>query len=958
MTQFDLLSAVQPASGWFAVLGIKGAENIQQHLVETREEVDAIATRLVNNQWNVFFGVAKYKDDSGRKKSNVLSLKSFWLDIDCGPTKTIVNAKTKKPGGYATQQDGLKALQGFCQKIGLPKPIIVNSGRGLHVYWPTVEELTPEEWQPIADRLRELCVTHDLYVDPVVFETARILRIPGTFNYKDDPALEVKIEVWGKPTPVADLRSILGVREKLVQGLFGAKPARRPSMLGEVFRESIEKSFSRIMKRSVAGAGCQQLLDCYANRAVLSEARWFDALSVAKFCKDKDKAIHKLSEGHPEYDPAKTEQKIAHIQGPHNCATFERNNPGGCAKCPHLGKIKNPIMLGVEVVEADKHDGNYKISERDEANDSVVHYLVPEYPAPYVRGRSGGVWRQPKDPEDEPLLVYEDDLYLVKRMQDPQVGGVVLIRHHTPKDGVKEFTVANSIITDAGELRKVLAAQDVLCAPKQFPLVAEYLLAAMKVMRKERKSEQMRLQFGWADNDSKFIVGDREVGADGTYYSPPSTATKALSEYMVRSGTFEKWKEVFDLYGRPGLEGHAFAAATAFGAPLLKLSGHKGAIINVLHQHSGTGKTTILHMCNSVWGSPDGLCAKKDDTFASKVFKLGVFNNLPICFDEMSNTEPKQLSELSYLISQGSGKDRMKSSSNELRINSTSWQTIALCSSNHSFYDKLEYLKQTPEGEMMRIIEFNIDYSDAIDTELGKQMFDHQLLENYGHAGEIYARYLVTNYEEVKKLYAGVQSRIDTILKLTQRERFWSAAAAANITGIYIAARLGLLNWDQSAIFKWACEMILGLRKTLTPPPEGEQQVLGEYLLGRLDNVLVINDQLDRRSKMEAAPTKEPKYELMVRYEPDTKLMYVTVSSFRTFCTSRNIAYRATLNKMKEKGLLLRSENKRMAKGTQINTPGVQALVFDAAHPDFANMSLFAAEEAKVETVEETPEAV
>jgi len=98
MTQFDLLNAVQPSSGWFAVLGIKGVDNIKQYLVETREEVDEIAALMVQQKRNVFFGVAKYTDGSGRKKSNVRAIKSFWLDIDCGPTKVIVNQKTPKAG--------------------------------------------------------------------------------------------------------------------------------------------------------------------------------------------------------------------------------------------------------------------------------------------------------------------------------------------------------------------------------------------------------------------------------------------------------------------------------------------------------------------------------------------------------------------------------------------------------------------------------------------------------------------------------------------------------------------------------------------------------------------------------------------------------------------------------------------------------------------------------------------
>ena len=481
---------------------------------------------------------------------------------------------------------------------------------------------------------------------------------------------------------------------------------------------------------------------------------------------------------------------------------------------------------------------------------------------------------------------------------------------------------------------------------KQFDLIVDYVIRSFLELFDKHKAEQMRNQFGWADNDSKFIVGDREISVDGTYHSPPSSVTRATAENLVPAGTMDKWKEVFDLYGRPGLEGHAFAAATAFGAPLLKFSGQRGAIINVIHPSSGTGKTTILHMANSVWGSADKLCAKKDDTFNSKVFKLGVHCNLPITFDEMSNTEPKQLSELAYLITQGTGKDRMKASSNELRVNLTSWQTIALCSSNHSFYEKLEHLKDTPQGEMMRIIEYSIDYSDAIDMELGKEMFDHQLLENYGHAGEVYARYILSDYEEVKKLYAVIQQRLDSKLKLTQRERFWSATAAANITGIYIAIRLGLCNWDVARIFKWACKMILNLRTTLVAPPEGDRQVLGEFIIGRMSNILIVNDGVDRRSKMQEIPQLEPKQDLMIRYEPDTSRVYITASSFRHYCATRNIGYRAIVAKMKESGICIGSDVKRMSKGMRINTPGVQALIFDANHPDFISLTGLVADDS------------
>ena len=47
MENVDLLDFVQPATGWFAVLGIKGPRDVRQELVSTRREVDELVERYV-----------------------------------------------------------------------------------------------------------------------------------------------------------------------------------------------------------------------------------------------------------------------------------------------------------------------------------------------------------------------------------------------------------------------------------------------------------------------------------------------------------------------------------------------------------------------------------------------------------------------------------------------------------------------------------------------------------------------------------------------------------------------------------------------------------------------------------------------------------------------------------------------------------------------------------------------
>jgi uncharacterized protein (DUF927 family) len=518
---------------------------------------------------------------------------------------------------------------------------------------------------------------------------------------------------------------------------------------------------------------------------------------------------------------------------------------------------------------------------------------------------------------------------------DPNAGEVALIKLHLPKDGVKEFVVPLTSITVKEELRKTLAHYGVALFTKQLDLMYVYIMTFIKNMQVERKADIMRTQFGWADNDSKFIIGEREITKDGVFYSPPSTSTKGIVEHLHAKGTFEKWKEVFNMYGRPGLEGHAFAALTAFGSPLLKFTGMSGAIINLIHEKSGSGKSTALFMCNSVYGHPVQLSAQWKDTPQSKMHRLGVMNNLSNTIDEITNTSPMEFSDLAYGISQGRGKDKMKSQTNEMRVNNTSWNNMTLSSANASFYQKLGAAKNSPDGESMRLIEYKISPNNIIDVQVGKEMFDRQLRENYGHAGEIYATWLVNNLEEAKDLVRQIQARIDKEVKFTARERFWSAVCACNIAGGLIAKSLKLHDYDMKLVYKWLVKMLGEMREDVKPPVDAPFTVLGDYLNAHTMNTLVVNGEVDSRSGLNAAPILEPRNELLIRYEPDTKHLYIAATPFKNYCVKIQVNHKELLNKLKETGVYKETVNKRMAKGMKVVSPAVRVLMFDASTSEF-----------------------
>jgi len=446
----------------------------------------------------------------------------------------------------------------------------------------------------------------------------------------------------------------------------------------------------------------------------------------------------------------------------------------------------------------------------------------------------------------------------------------------------------------------------------------------------------MRMQYGWTDKDRKFIVGDQEITAEGIRYSPPSSATITLSEHMQPMGSLEEWKEVANVYNREGFEPHAFGFFTAFGSPLLKHLNLKGAVINLINNASGTGKTTIAQMVHSVYGHPDEQMLIWRDTMNMKLNRMGIMNHLPISCDEVTKMEANDFSDFLYAVSQGRARGRLKSQANEERINNSKWGLLCICTSNASFYDKIGAMTATPDGELMRLIEYQIPVTTLMSKEEADEIFPKMFL-NYGQAGRIYLQWLVANLEEAIDMVKQIQLVIDRKIKFSGRERFWSGVAACNIAGAMIARRLGLIDIDIKRVFEWMIKEFSQMRKEIKPPATNQASVIGEFLNEHRSSILVINDASDNRTGLSQLPIVEPRYDLLVRIEPDTKKLFISAKHLRKFCTDNRITLKEALKALEADGIYEKTVKKRMAKGTQIEGLPTDAFMFDCSKGDFIN---------------------
>jgi len=926
MDKHDFLGYVLPTDGHYCI-GTFQNTHLRFWYYETLDETVAACDQLVANEQDVYFGCAKYLESGSRKASNAKFFRSFWIDIDVDPAG-------KK--GYLSQQEALEALKKFCKTNGLRKPTIVNSGNGIHCYWVLDKTISYNDWKPVAEFLKALCVAQKFNVDAgCTADAARILRVPYTNNYKNrQHPKEVTVMHYGDPNSLQEFKDVIG----FVEGGIDVTSHDGVDALTRSLSGNISSKFKTILEKSLSGVGCNQLTYIFTKQNEISEPLWRSGLSIAQFCVDRDKAIHKLSNQCDSYDPQDTEDKATLCKGAHTCTQFESVNPQGCVGCQLKGTFKSPIMLGKFIERATPEDNI--ITTMHEGLGKEVTEVIPAYPPPYFRKKNGGVMltkfkplatkdgsSEAKEEEEEDVEIYEHDIYVEKRLTDPDAGEVVLIKHHMPHDGIREFTAPLADILSRDKARMILAQHGVALLQNRMELVMGYLAHWVRTLQATSKAEVARSQFGWHDNDDTFLIGTRQVTADGVTFSPPSASTDEVTVHYGSSGILSQWVELANLYARPGCEPRAFALGVSLGSPFVKFSGIRGFIVHLTNETSGVGKSTVQHMANSVWGHPTTSMLTFDDKPLARQHRFGVLKNIVVCIDEITDLSAEEAGHTAFMVTQGKGRDRMQANVNAIRKNNTTWDLPVITSGNNSLHDLLYSNKVLPEGELMRILEVYIPKDDSMPKQESDRLFGQQLSSNYGLAGEIIMTYVLNNKEECVQLMYDIREEFDKRAGFEAKQRFYSSACAVAFTGLEIAKRCGLHNIDIEAVKRWAIKSLGNTIKAIKEDIKTPTSIVGEFINAHIGNMVVIDGTNGtKEDKLLKAPTMLPRGELVIRYEPNNKMVYISANSFRDWCSGRQLPFKNLCDRLAGDNILRYRGAKNLAEGLPGESAPVRAL--------------------------------
>ena len=777
---------------------------------------------------------------AARSQDQALALKAVYLDLDV------------KEKGYSSVSDAVNAITKFCESVPLPTPsAYVASGGGLHVYWISQNPLSPMDWEPYANGLKNAASIYHLLCDAgVTGDSARVLRVPGTFNYKLPTPRPVKLlGIKEKDYDFAqDLSALLAIPGTVSAGRIAPTP---PPILGRP-----SSVFSSLPVESLAEGITREPLLPLEWTPLVKECGWFrEALTVggkdfsqgmwnlttlaATFLENGHALAHKMAKGHAGYSYGETEALWERKQcerrdrglGWPSCSAIQTEGCRHCAVCPHLGKIKSPLNLArvpkqavapaVATFVANSPAGTVPVGPSGLALTPLTDVDMPNHTFKVIGGiinkleERPGVQGQPATTVPVPL--FNCQLY------NPWAQTNTDALHFTTsvdKGNYRAVCIPMAKMTTI-ELESELLRGGVSPVSENLKHVKGFIVSWLAKLN-SAAAAHTNVPFGWSMNGNKcegFSYGGILYKSDGTL-GPSTISEPILREMYTPKGDEEPWREAFEMViaeQRPGLQA---ILATAFGSPLMVGAGEYVGVLSVWGKETGARKSTAMRVALGVWGNPKLLKENERATENSVFKRLGQIRNLPYMWDEIKDDEAQAKAHNILLSSGAKEKARLKSDTTMQVMGD--WENLIVIAANRCFSDFV--LKKDPEtaAGVVRLFEWEekkprirspgiISASDAGRT---LRLVD----DNYGGAGKRWSAFLGTNYELCRAHVTNnshlFEKAVEDPNRDTTEERFWIAMASAIQSGAELANEHLGLNFDTVALREFLVAKIREQRRT------------------------------------------------------------------------------------------------------------------------------------------------
>jgi hypothetical protein len=924
MDTLEFLRRVLPSEGYVVSITINNGQVPRQGF---HADIDALATSIAALSQagnNVYYAVASFVDKkAGRKQDNVHLIKALYLDVDCGPGKP-----------FPTWKEGLRAVGEFVAVNKLPRPMIVASGNGLHVYWVLDRDLTQDEWHPLALSLKAMIPTkggRPVFDPAVPADSARVLRPVGTVNPKGGG--DVRILFDADPVDVDTMRGILGHAAPAVV----AQPARSSLLDAMAVKQEYPPANPDTLVEK-----CAQIAWAVQNQDSVHEPLWYALMGVAAFCSDPEQTAKSWSENHPDYDEDHTLRKVNQWRnsatGPTTCSKFQQERPDGCKGCKLLGKITTPVRLALEYAAAPP-----PVDTPDQ--------IVQNPPRPF-KWREGGGLRITIDKSDVDVCTF--DIYPVSYGRDESLGyETVRYRWNRPHVGWQTLSFRQSLLAEFSvkDFATTIADQGIVLPTKrQTELFQMMLRSYMEELRQLKTVTNLYATMGWKQNNSEFLLGDTlfRRNDDGSVVTEPVTlavSSQRISENLyTTSGTLEAWVKFTSVLEKAQMPTHQFALMVSMAAPLFGHTGLKGLTLS-LYGPTGAGKTLAQYWQQSVWGDPLKLHYTAKFTQNAMFARIGFYNNLPVTIDEATMLPAKEVGDFLYWISQGRDKARLSRTAEER--DAKTWATIVTTSSNRSLASMLAASGLETDAQMARLLELTVPAHPLFtrSTDAGQKMYSF-LSTNYGTAGRVIIQHLMELGEQ--GILAALEHHRQVFNKqyganFSGSERYWEQCIlCADFMG-KTATDLGLIQFDYRNATAHVIAQTGAMRKAVAENHADSFDLLAEYLNEQSHTALTIT-HVANTSQQVVDTNRMPRGEVHIRYDLyrpnqgaplNNGAITIDRRHFKKWLATRGGDYRSLVEDMTREGINATppSEKGYLGRGTNIKLGQQYVLAINVNHP-------------------------
>lgn len=862
--------------------------------------------------------------------------RSFWLDLDVGEDKATSGE------GYSTQAIAIEKLWEFVNDLGLPDPMVVNSGRGVHAYWPLNKDVDAASWWKLAKVFDAVIKHYGLLADPAcTADRARILRPIGTTNHKNGHKVELISDA--DSIPFLDFANALKpyyLEHKADIEAIKIKTVEYVKKDRSEFKDDKPKHAKYFLKRCQVG---QYML---VGKEAVAEPVWRGVLGVMRYCENADKHIETLREMNKtrfpdttRFDEDRTAEKLQRLEsmdvGPTTCSYFNRECGNLCDGCPYLydETLKTPLKLAEHYEEIEIPQYNLEIGALEypasstpteetgesttSGTDTVAEQggddsdssgdnksgdaTTPQPPFPYKRTHKGLVVIE----NEVEKVFFKGDMFPIMTKFVEVIDGEqnIMVKYLLRVGQGGKYQEVSFPMKDwyaQDRLKQRLGAAGVSISEKNMGTLIMYLRAYQNEVQ-ELMDEVRQLQhFGWDGNKPQFLLGSKLYRHDGVVTVQPHANVKNYCGYFDQAGTLEGWKELMRRLCSINAVEQQICLLSSFGSSLMRFTNYNGIWLHLMTK-PGYGKTTTQEMMNGVWGNPSDLLLNAKDTVNAIEERFGRWTNIAVTIDELSNLDPRATSDLLLGVTQGRTKRRLDSNMRE-RVDNLSWQLMVLSSGNFSLIDRINTAKEDVAAEISRTLEFRLP-KPTLSVHEGELLIKKPIRENYGVAGAEWLRNLVRIPQtQVQEMIDRTTETFSTTLEATSEERFWITGCSVIYVAGVLANKMGLVEWDMQAVFDKLCEIVKLNRHNKDTYEFSATDVIASFLAENTRNTVVTDKGTTEGTVM---VRMFPQGALNVRYEQDTGMVYIRTTALKEYLAKRGVGVNAVRDALQQRGLLV-----------------------------------------------------